>query len=76
MSLAAKCICGKSAYYCNGNEECVNKVNISFQQFVSKNNCTDEEVKQLRAFLFALRHNDVDVIFLERIIAKYQDLLY
>lgn len=76
MSIAAKCDCGNPFTYCTGGSICQKSQHPkSFQQFVSENYCTPEEINKLKAFLFALRHKDSDIDMIEKIIAKYNHLI-
>jgi hypothetical protein len=78
MSIVAKCTCGKSiSGWCGGTKGCENSIvdARSIMQFFSQYECTEAEQRALKAFLFAYRHNDIDVEMLEMIIKKYSSLL-
>ena len=78
MSIVAKCKCGRSiSGWCGNTEGCENIMTDtrSFYEFISLHQCTEQEIKALKAFLFAYRHNDVDLKMLELIIKKYSVLL-
>lgn len=76
MSIAAKCDCGNPFTYCTGGSVCQkSKQPKFFREFVSENYCTPEEINRLKAFLFALRHKDSDMVLIERIIARYDHLI-
>jgi len=74
MTIAAKCECGKSPYYCVGGEGC-RWSEKSLNQFFVENNCTEDEQNQLRMFLFLIRNKNVNFSVLEGIIRKYSDIL-
>ena len=72
MSIASKCTCGKSiSGICTNAPGC----DLTIVKFFTEHQCTNEEKKALKAFLFAYRHNDIDITMLERIIEKYASLL-
>jgi hypothetical protein len=77
MSIATKCICGHSisGYCLERVKKCMLIHRSGFDAFCLKHDCTEEEKKKLRAFLFAFRHGDIDLDMLERIIKKYDHLL-
>jgi len=43
--------------------------------FLKEYACSEEEAKQLSAVLFAMRYKDIDMLFLEKIIRKYEHLI-
>lgn len=63
--------------WCTGIDGCRNIIRDarSIMQFFSVHQCTEEEQKRLKAFLFAMRHNDIDFEMLEKIVKKYSHLL-
>ncbi len=75
MSIAAKCTCGKSISFCIGGEGCRWEKGVTLNEFFDKNDCTPDERKKLKAFLFAMRHNEIDFFMLENIVKKYSHLL-
>jgi len=74
MSIAPKCICELNSGFCIGGPAC-KMPGKSLQDFFIENNCTDNERNQLKAFLFVLRHPNINWDALENVIKKYQSII-
>jgi hypothetical protein len=76
MSIATKCVCGRSiSGICLGSIKGCSLIVRDLNNLFTVNDCTEEEKIKLKAFLFAIRHKDIDLVVLERIIKKYSHIL-
>lgn len=75
MTLATKCTCGKSGFYCAGHKDCPKAVK-SLDTFLIENNCTEVERNQVKAFLFILRNPDINMDALMNVIKKYELIIF
>lgn len=75
MSIATMCNCGATRGICMQLPTCPHNQGQSLQTFFIENNCTDDERNKIKAFLFVLRHPNLNWDALENIIKKYEDIL-
>lgn len=74
MSLATKCDCGRSGSYCT-SKDCPKMIR-TLDTFFIENSCTNEERNQVKAFLFVLRHPNINWDAVENLIKKYEAIIF